>query len=162
MNIDIKDKSKHFWKSVDIKGDNECWNWKQCCDTGGYGHFNSKRKMFLSHRFAYEDKIGSIPAGKLVCHKCDNPKCCNPSHLFIGSNRDNRQDASKKGRITGGGYKLTPAILSMVLDIRQLALSGISQQKIADKYKLSQAAVSMIINRRSYRDIKEDASCERV
>lgn len=72
-----------------------CWLWKGTKDRIGYGHFSVNGKVMLAHRFAVQDKI---PEGQHVLHKCDNPSCVNPDHLFFGSHGDNMQDSKKKNR----------------------------------------------------------------
>jgi len=89
---------KRFWAKVDIRGDDECWNWKACKNQYGYGLFTIAGKKVVAHRLSYELEIGSIPDGLHVCHKCDNPSCVNPNHLFIGTRRDNWLDSINKGR----------------------------------------------------------------
>jgi hypothetical protein len=79
-----------------------CWEWTGLRDKNGYGKLTIKSRRpapFMAHRLAYEHVHGAIPAGMFVCHTCDNPPCCNPDHLWIGSNRDNQLDASAKGRL---------------------------------------------------------------
>jgi len=90
-----------FWGEVDIGGDNECWEWKRCISWDGYGQFYWKEHdgPRRSNRVAWEFTYGIIPDGMLVCHTCDNTRCCNPSHLFLGTQKDNMQDASYKGRL---------------------------------------------------------------
>lgn len=87
-----------FWSHVDIQGANECWPWKNVRTRQGYGTKKVSGKWVYSHRMAYEYAFGPIPDGLLVCHKCDNPPCCNPNHLFLGTGRDNVRDAISKGR----------------------------------------------------------------
>ena len=80
------------------KDKNSCWIWKGCKNSSGYGEFFvGRRSLFYTHRVAYTWFIGRIPDGKLVCHLCDVKLCCNPEHLFIGTQVDNMQDAIKKG-----------------------------------------------------------------
>lgn len=93
-----------FWLKVDKSGptmphmDSPCWSWVAAKTRGGYGHFGVARKLFLAHRVAWTIANGPIPAGLLVCHRCDNPSCVNHSHLFLGTNLDNCQDKESKGR----------------------------------------------------------------
>jgi hypothetical protein len=91
-----------FWGRVNIKSQDECWNWTGGLDGNGYGRLDFKGKRYGSHRLSYILSIGDIPGGMFVCHKCDNPLCCNPSHLFIGTLQDNNADRVKKGRSATG------------------------------------------------------------
>jgi hypothetical protein len=94
-NLDIR---KVFWSKIDKRSNNECWPYihKLCSD--GYGRFSIGHKLVFAHRYSYEIFLGcSIPEGKLVLHKCDNPRCCNPAHLYLGDYIDNSRDAWKRG-----------------------------------------------------------------
>lgn len=86
---------ERFWEKVS-KSDN-CWTWIGHLDATGYGRFNAKQSD-RAHRYSYILHFGSIPHGLLVCHKCDNPSCVNPDHLFVGTDKDNRDDCIAKGR----------------------------------------------------------------
>lgn len=89
---------------------NDCWIFKKL-NAEGYGRINKRinkeKKVFLAHRFSYEHHIGPISNGLLVCHKCDNPRCVNPKHLFLGTTLDNTRDMIAKGRASWQKRKQT-------------------------------------------------------
>ena len=83
-----------------------CWQWTAGTFDSGYGAISIDGKMMKAHRVAYAEFVGLIPVGMCVCHRCDNPGCINPAHLFLGTNADNATDMMEKGR--HGLAKLTP------------------------------------------------------
>ncbi|MFA6325045.1 MAG: HNH endonuclease [Candidatus Paceibacterota bacterium] len=85
-----------FWTKVDKT--KTCWNWLGSKSSKGYGRFKIKGKLYSPHRISYELINGPIPKGMFICHKCDNPACVNPGHLFLGTQSDNMKDCFKKGR----------------------------------------------------------------
>lgn len=87
-----------FWSKVEITGDETCWRWHGSKTNDGYGVFGAIRKPVTAHRFSYELHYGEITGGLQVLHKCDNPECVNPAHLWLGTQKDNIHDAIRKGR----------------------------------------------------------------
>jgi hypothetical protein len=75
-----------------------CWEWTGYRTRDGYGSVKHAGKMMKAHRVAYEAAYDPIPDGMIVCHKCDNPACCNPNHLWLGTDADNQRDMVAKGR----------------------------------------------------------------
>lgn len=95
---------ERFWVKVDMRGFFDCWNW-QACRYGpmGYGRINIRVGQSVdAHRAAYQLVRGSIPPGLCVMHTCDNPACCNPYHLKLGTRGDNNQDRHLKDRDARG------------------------------------------------------------
>lgn len=86
-----------FWSKVN-KAEDGCWLWQGTLLRQGYGCFKISGQMFKAHRLAYQYTSGPIPEGLLICHKCDNPRCVHPDHLFLGTHKDNMADMSAKGR----------------------------------------------------------------
>lgn len=93
---------ERFWKKVDKRGPEECWTWLASVQTVGhpYGYFRFGKTMKKAHRISWMLNNGEIPEGMCVLHKCDNPRCVNPAHLFIGTQLENIRDRDRKGRTT--------------------------------------------------------------
>ena len=91
-----------FWARVDRSaGDEACWPYTGSRRGNGYGRLRLFGKYELAHRVAYRLTAGDIPDALHVCHRCDNPPCCNPAHLFVGTHQDNMNDKVAKGRGRG-------------------------------------------------------------
>lgn len=157
--------AKRFHSSFDRTG--KCWPWKLASTAAGYGRFRLRPKTLLAHRVAWELANGPIPAGMCVLHKCDNPKCCNPAHLFLGTKAENNDDRDKKERQAKGdrsgrrlhaknwpiGEKHPEAKITTesVRAIRAAyAAGGCSQQQLADRFGIDQTSVSKIILRKKW------------
>lgn len=143
-----------FWNKV--KKSKGCWVWTgKIRSTDGYGVLAINRKEVRSHRLSWEMKNGSIPFGKVVCHSCDNPKCVNPSHLFLGTQADNMRDMRNKGRneyaLKGSRHPKSKFSETDVNVIRGLYLtSKITQQEIAKRFNTSQQSINRIVLRKRY------------
>lgn len=86
-------------RHVQRRGDADCWEWSGNRDKFGYGRIDGRREgIFYAHRAAWVVANGAIPEGLYVLHKCDNPPCCNPAHLWLGTYKENSEDRQRKGR----------------------------------------------------------------
>lgn len=130
-----------------VEPSNGCWFWTGPSHQKGYGTFSLFGRLVRAHRFAYEAFVGSIPDGMLVCHKCDNPPCVRPDHLFVGTHIDNRNDMLRKGRAPrpeelASRAKLTNA---QVIELRALSASGVRNCDLARRFELDSSTVSEIV-----------------
>jgi hypothetical protein len=86
-----------FWAKVQWTP--TCWLWRGALSRAGYGNVSRRGRTTTAHRLAYERLVGPVPEGLYVCHRCDNPCCVNPWHLFVGTNSDNLYDAARKSKV---------------------------------------------------------------
>jgi hypothetical protein len=93
-----EDRNRLFWEKVDIRGKNECWNWTGAKNKAGYGMFKVAVGTSLANRMSYKLAFCFIPEGMCVLHKCDNPSCVNPYHLYAGTMGDNTRDMIERHR----------------------------------------------------------------
>lgn len=121
-----------FWSHVQKCGTNECWEWQGSLNWKGYGSLSFEGRKMRAHRVAYQLAVGPIPDGLHILHSCDNRRCCNPTHLRAGTNKENVADALTRGR-----RKAAP-IHSIQADPD---LFRISMRVIADRYQVSQTTV---------------------
>ena len=132
-----------------VRGDG-CWGWSACTNSLGYGHV-AKR---YAHRVAYELFIGPIPHGMEVCHRCDNPPCTNPAHLFLGTRAQNAADAASKGRTLRGERNASAKLTAgQVREIREMCTNGWPQRRIARAFGVSQSQVSSIVRGKAWAGI---------
>lgn len=125
----------------------DCWLWTGCRTRYNQGQIWLNGKMVTAYRVAWELQCGPIPPGLLVCHTCDNPLCVNPSHLFLGTHKDNQSDAARKGRKVRGqrqpGSKLTE---SAVRSIRHSLGLGTPKALIAREFGVHPRTIAPIAN----------------
>lgn len=145
---------ERFWSKVLITADgNQCWLWTSSNDgRRGYGHFNINGKPEKANRIAWQYPNYVIPDGLFVLHSCDNPRCCNPKHLFLGTHQDNMDDMLQKGRkvvtpIFGKRHGLHKLTMSQVKEIReQFATGKYSKAELARSMNVDPKTIANIIN----------------
>lgn len=164
-----KNTPESFWARVKRSSPSACWEWQGSVTGGGYGNLVYQGVAVQAHRLAYALHTGGISLqtgfrelGKakrykrFVLHSCDNRRCCNPAHLFLGSLRTNMLDAYAKGRKIQprsghANAKLSPA---QVREIRRLyAAGGALQVALAKTYNVSQRVISLVVRYETYKDI---------
>lgn len=152
-----------FWKHV--RKSEGCWEWTGSQGRRGYGHFAYAGKCLRAHRVSWSLVNGPIPGGRVICHRCDNPRCVRPSHLFVGTTTDNMRDASRKGRLFGQrpgdsdriacGEHHHRAILTerSVREIRSRAAAGESVQGLATEFGVSRATASRVVSLQTWKHV---------
>lgn len=146
--------AERFWRKVSRPGMLECWEWQGSFLRRGYGQFSvSHASTCHAHRMAYLLTFPEWDGKGFVCHRCDNPPCCNPAHLFVGTHQENMRDMIAKGRkiimrgTAHGRGRLTEAD---ILEIRQSTKTGI---ELAAEFGVSQSHISGIRHRRFWSHI---------
>ena len=128
-----------------------CWNWTHDFHQMGYGVVNHGRARERAHRASYREFVGEIPSGMLVCHRCDNRRCMNPEHLFLGTHKDNTRDMVKKDRhMAGERHHNAKLTAEQVADLRA---DQRSYRAIAMDLGISPLTVGQIKRRESWRHI---------
>jgi hypothetical protein len=154
---ECSDKCKILNRHLKING---CWEWQGKLSNDGYGSFqetiDGKKIEVRSHRRSFEIFKGHIPEEMQVCHSCDNPSCCNPDHLWLGTAKENTQDSFKKGRRptlekrARAAGKLTE---EEVIEMRKMYKDGSSQRDLQDLFGISQSQTQGILSYRYWKHI---------
>jgi hypothetical protein len=151
--------AERLWAKVDKSGPvdprtaTRCWVWTGTTVRGGYGKIRKSGKNGYAHRLAYEIAHGSIPAGLCVLHRCDNPPCCNPAHLSLGTDLDNSADCRAKGRDARGervaGAKLTRAKADAIRS--RFAAGGTRALDLAAEFAVGRTTIYNVVRGATWR-----------
>ncbi len=147
---------KRFWGNVDICGPEDCWKWKRWKDARGYGVLRIRYKNYRAHRVAFTVTHGDTE--KIILHKCNNPRCCNPAHLSAGTHKENSQQAVRESRMLppkvfgkqNGRSKLKEDDIRL---IRQLRSDGVTCRELGDWFGVSGALVSGIATGKRWQQV---------
>jgi len=155
---------KRLWERVDKSaGPDGCWLWTGSSCSLGYGHIGAKPRFttVLVHRIVYELTYGDVPDSIKILHRCDNPRCCNPAHLFPGTLGENNKDRSSKGRTRNAVGESNP--LAKLTDeqvntirtryVRNSRTDGLAQLSL--DYGVSGTRISMIVRGKAWRHLPQ-------
>lgn len=150
---------KRFWSKVDVRGPDDCWEWQAGIKSTGRGMFSIGRKNIQAHRMAWELTNGEIPGDLQVLHTCDNGKCCNPNHLYIGTHLDNMRDKVVRHRCNSlkgesdPKHKLTEAQVRFIRAHYKPFDREYGQGGLARMFNIPRTAVQAVIDRRNWKHI---------
>lgn len=147
----------NFWNKVAITADSEkCWNWNGCKIKHGYGAQRLGDSAYLAHRISFAISRTNFSFSEMdVCHKCDNPSCVNPSHLFLGTTAENMRDAIKKGRfVIGEKNHFSKLKEDQVREIRKLYATGQYRKiDLAVKFGVGHSTIVNATNRTNWKHV---------
>lgn len=148
---------QRFWPNVE-RGET-CWIWTGKCSRAGYGYLRLEtRKPVYAHRLSWALNVGPIPDGLCVLHRCDNPPCVRPDHLFLGTQAENMADMASKKRSRGAGLRgsrngLAKLTESDVVEIRRAVAGGTQQCVVAERLGVSRSIISNVVRRETWTHI---------
>jgi len=146
-----------FWKHVDKLTETGCWHWTAAL-VRGYGktsvHIDGRKRQVFAHRVAWELTRGKIPDGLLALHRCDNPRCVNPDHLFLGTHKDNVADMHSKLRGQHGERHWKSKLSEdQVREIRRRFSSGEPKRGLARAFGMDKSTIKGIVERLLWRHV---------
>lgn len=167
--------SERYNKYVNVHGSDDCWPWTGCVNSSGYGRLKVvSYRIQEAHRIAWALHTGVSPGEMMVCHHCDNPPCCNPKHLFLGTHAENMADMASKGRAkppyqkflgeNNGSAKISEKDASKIIE---MISNGWRNTEISERFNISHSMVSCIRLKKSWthlprpRDFKKYDSLRR-
>lgn len=149
----MKSLPTRFSQKIDFT--QSCWQWTAYLDKSGYGQFRDGKKQVKAHRYSWIISYGEIPDGLCVLHKCDNPRCVNPAHLFLGTIQDNNLDKTIKGRSAkhegNGRAELSELDVEQIrFTYRRNSNGWFSQKGLSWIYGVTQVQIGRIVNGKNW------------
>lgn len=142
---------ERFWLQTDRRSDDECWPWLGAINPKGYGRFRLNGVSTPASRASWILNVGAIHPGLVVCHKCDNARCVNPAHLWLGTMKDNQQDAAQKKRMPHGeAHPKSKLTESSVKEIRRRAADGERVSVLAKECGVSAGSIYNAVSRKTW------------
>lgn len=169
MNNKMRPAIVRLLEKVELDARSGCWLWTGAMRPNGYGQMFYAGRPAKAHRVSFELHNGAIPTGLDVCHKCDNRRCVNPAHLFLGTRLDNMRDCAAKGRLSRGeqhGVRIRGELQGLsrlrsadVVEIRQLGMHE-SKAVLARRFGVSETTIGDVLRRRTWKHIVDEVqSC---
>lgn len=154
----LEEFENRFWVRVKVGSESDCWEWTGHRHPKGYGAFKGPNgKLMKAHRIAYQMTKGNIPDGLLCMHSCDNPPCCNPAHLSVGTDSENMTQMHERGRANravGSKHHNARLMEADVAAIKRRLAVGESQIAIANDYGLHRQTVHQIKSGRLWKHVQ--------
>ncbi len=158
----MKTPEERLWRRVRRSEPTVCWEWSGCVTPKGYGvMWHPNRTLRLVHRLSWTLAFGPIPNGLSVCHHCDNPRCVNPEHLFLGTIRENNEDMRAKGRgsipvpLIGSQNPHSKMTEAQVVEARSLRASGLTCRAIGEKLGIKRRTISAAVSGPNWRHLED-------
>lgn len=140
---------ERFWSCVDRS--DGCWTWTGAKSKGGYGRFKADGRQHAAHRVSYALANTPLPRNVFVCHRCDNPACVRPDHLFAGDHLANMQDMVSKGRSTKGRIPPSARLTERDVEvIRRLSALGVGQREIGLAFDVATSTIAHVVTGRTW------------
>lgn len=160
MKLLPKDPRQHLFDNIEVNAITGCWNWTGNLFQGGYGVYKCKaltgRKQINASRASWMIHNGPIEAKQFVCHSCDNRRCCNPDHLFLGDAKKNMEDCVAKDRMNKGEDRpMSKLTEEKVIELRALFSKGaLTYRAAAKKYGVATSCIVSAVKRKTWKHVK--------
>ena len=147
----VFDIDKYIKERISVDKETGCWEWKGGFFSSGYARAGLKGFSKRASRMVYTFLKGDIPEGLLMCHTCDNPKCVNPDHLFLGTTKDNLSDMVNKGRSLKGETNYNAILTEKI--VQKIRSSSRSVEYLSKRFKVSVSTIKDVLKRRTWKHV---------